>query len=194
MIKDIMADCKKATFWQHTHSFGDTQLVFRDLGDHCRISLGGTNTPQELIRRGFSLKTSKTEDGNVYSGWYNECQKIFPKVFELTKENKKIVFAGYSFGGAVANLLARRFAKNGYNVELYTFGCPNIGDEEWAKARTFVHYRFVHDKDFLTCVPWWMQNDANPIKIKGGNPFLGHLSYLWYDFREKINVYTYGKN
>ena len=45
-----------------------------------------------------------------------------------------IIVAGHSLGGAMANLLALDLLTAGYNVELMTFGAPQVGDESFADA------------------------------------------------------------
>lgn len=69
----------------------------------------------------------------------------------------KITVAGHSLGGAVATLLGMRLRDVGYEVDIYTYGAPRVGNE--ALARYITHqkggqdYRVTHAADLVARLP-----------------------------------------
>lgn len=68
----------------------------------------------------------------------------------------KITLAGHSLGGAVATLLGMHLRDVGYEVDIYTYGSPRVGNE--ALARYITHqkgqdYRVTHAADLVARLP-----------------------------------------
>lgn len=92
---------------------------------------------------------------------------------------KKVQTTGHSMGGALANLAALDLAVAGYNVEMYTFGQPRVGNPAYAKyhkSKVPNQFRVVHYRDPVPQVPdrymgWnWYDHSAQEIwEDKNGN-------------------------
>lgn len=94
--------------------------------------------------------------GNVHSGFKGELDKIYPEIVGWLKQfdHKKLVVTGHSLGAAMATLFAARQSKLDYDVCLYTFGSPRVGNDEWAEQFANIEaYRFVNNNDIVCTVP-----------------------------------------
>jgi pimeloyl-ACP methyl ester carboxylesterase len=69
----------------------------------------------------------------------------------------KIIFTGHSMGGAVATYAVADFRKNlGYDIDLYTFASPRVGNQEFVEYvsnQPGTHYRVTHLDDIVPRVP-----------------------------------------
>ncbi|KAH7231464.1 Alpha/Beta hydrolase protein [Fusarium solani] len=68
----------------------------------------------------------------------------------------RIAITGHSLGGAIASLAAAELRNNGYNVDLYTFGAPRVGDDALSTYITNQaggNYRVTHYNDPVPRVP-----------------------------------------
>lgn len=138
---------------------------------------------------------SKSEtSGEVHSGFKKELDKLYPEVWQwvrgksVHKERTTVYVTGHSLGAAMATLCAARLKEAGYNVILYTYGSPRIGNKIWASNfENIEHYRFVHNNDIVTTVP----------PEVGGYTHVGKLCYIsysgeieestkWARFRDKL--------
>ena len=101
---------------------------------------------------------------SVHSGFYKAEQQVIGDVFEqvekLVNENSgaTIMVTGHSLGAALATLTAidlqDKFQSSA--VELYTYGCPRIFNQDganFASAAIGTHYRRTHYKDMVVHVP-----------------------------------------
>lgn len=84
-------------------------------------------------------------------------QKIRDKIGD---RETAVWFTGHSMGGALANLAV---ADLGDFQGLYTYGCPRVGDEDFAEDVQDRHYRFVHHDDLIARVP-------PPLELPGPEP------------------------
>ena len=123
-----------------------TMIVFR-----------GTQ-PNELSDIIADIKAWPSESdtvGNVHSGFKGELDKIYPDISNwLKNKNKNLVITGHSLGAAMATLFASRQETKDYDVKLYTFGSPRVGNDEWAEQFANIEaYRFVNNNDIVCTVP-----------------------------------------
>ena len=71
---------------------------------------------------------------SVHSGWYSAEKKVIGNVIKEVKrlsilyETVKVYATGHSLGASLANLSAVDLAVNGYDVRLYNFGQPRVGN------------------------------------------------------------------
>ena len=74
--------------------------------------------------------------GGVHAGFYKLASNVKIDSFVKMLDYKKLVFCGYSLGGAVAQLVAIRVMKErsqlSNKVRVYTFGSPLVGDSVFA--------------------------------------------------------------
>ena len=64
--------------------------------------------------------------------------------------HRSVWFTGHSLGGALATLAAGRYERA---PEVYTFGSPRVGDEEYVKGLDTPVYRFVNGRDVVPKLP-----------------------------------------
>lgn len=90
--------------------------------------------------------------GKAHEGFLNALNSVWEKLSELLGEDdSSIFFTGHSLGGALATLAAAMYEKR---CQLYTFGSPLVGDEEFSAAlRNAASYRIVNNRDIVTTVP-----------------------------------------
>jgi pimeloyl-ACP methyl ester carboxylesterase len=99
-----------------------------------------------VVHRGFSLTQ-------------RSVREEIGKYFAQSGRNVSIVHVvGHSLGGAVATITAEQLALSGLGVKLYTFGCPRVGDADYAKFITKLLgaeniHRVYHEADPVSMVP-----------------------------------------
>ncbi|KAH8824756.1 alpha/beta-hydrolase [Flagelloscypha sp. PMI_526] len=84
------------------------------------------------------------EEAKVHGGFQDafkaSSDTIFPAIQKLIDEKgtKDIIVTGHSLGGALAQLAAMHMALTipDANIELFTLGCPRVGNIEWATSVT----------------------------------------------------------
>lgn len=94
--------------------------------------------------------------GFVHSGFRGEARKLWNSIHTFAKkhQDKLIVVCGHSLGAAMATYIAQELEWHGiHNVELYTFGSPRLGSDNFVDAMTVPHWRFVNNNDGVTHVP-----------------------------------------
>ena len=129
--------------------------------------------------------------GKVHNGFYDAYQalKEFIQVYlDRFHVGQKIIISGHSLGGAIALLLAealRNSTDNDYNILLYTYGSPRVGDATFvAAAKPLKHHRMVNNNDMIPGVPAPWMNARRSIWIPGlvglfvTNPVLGLLIFV----------------
>lgn len=108
------------------------------------------------VHKGFQdavklfLRTVKKNDFKLDDQWYRLEEKIFADL----NANTKIILTGHSLGGAIATLAACYFYDKGVaaeNLEVYTFGAPPIGTEDFVTHydQKFPFYRLVNEFDII---------------------------------------------
>ncbi|OJJ44000.1 hypothetical protein ASPZODRAFT_18775 [Penicilliopsis zonata CBS 506.65] len=97
----------------------------------------------------------------VHSGFWGSWQTVASDVTAQVESavarypGFSVVFTGHSFGAAVATLGAAVLRHSGHKIELYTYGCPRVGNKALA---TFItaqspNYRVTHTNDVVPKVP-----------------------------------------
>ncbi|MEE8587795.1 MAG: hypothetical protein V3S80_00460, partial [Sulfurimonadaceae bacterium] len=86
----------------------------------------------------------------VHNGYYSEALSARHFLTPYLNKDKKIIITGHSLGGAVAHLLASVLYKEGYQVNLYTFGAPPVGNELFVESIAGLsHERYTHLFDLI---------------------------------------------
>lgn len=78
----------------------------------------------------------------------SSATKLFP--------NYKITLTGHSLGAGVGTLLAMRLRDLGYDMDLYTYGSPRVGNEElvaYISHQKGHDYRITHLADLVARLP-----------------------------------------
>ncbi|KAE9973372.1 hypothetical protein EG328_004434 [Venturia inaequalis] len=105
---------------------------------------------------------SWTESRDPIIAALNAAQKSFPR--------NRVVVTGHSLGGAVATLAAGALRKNGFKVDLYTYGSPRVANEDLAVQLTLQapsmgsNYRVTHLNDAVPQLPpqWFGYKHISP--------------------------------
>lgn len=69
---------------------------------------------------------------------------------------RKVKTTGHSLGAAIAQLLAMDFVSAGYDVSMYNFGQPRVGNKAYATYSNQLmpdQFRHTHFKDLVPRVP-----------------------------------------
>jgi triacylglycerol lipase len=99
--------------------------------------------------------------GKVHSGFNREVDDLWPLLEEILRGcTQPVWFCGHSLGGAMATICAYRCLTSAVvkdPQELHTFGSPRVGCKKYVRHAQVLHYRWVHNNDFVTRVPpVWM--------------------------------------
>lgn len=128
--------------------------------------------------------------GKVHHGFYDAYKALksfIQRYLVRFHVDQKIIISGHSLGGAIALLLAEALRSDEtmkYNVLLYTYGSPRVGDATFvAAAKPLAHHRMVNNNDMIPGVPAPWMNARRSIWIPGlaalfiTNPVLGILIF-----------------
>lgn len=86
----------------------------------------------------------------VHAGYYKEALEALEVIRPYLHQNMHITVTGHSLGGAVAHLLSALLYKEGYDVTVYTFGAPPVGNAAFVKSiRGLKHERYTHIFDII---------------------------------------------
>jgi predicted lipase len=90
----------------------------------------------------------------VHKGLHQEYLKYKDALFQyLPTPNDKVIITGHSSGAALSMFMAYDIYKS-YDVSVYTFGKPRIGNDAFVKsAKPIQHYRVTHHNDIVPHVP-----------------------------------------
>ena len=130
----------------------------------------------------FKISMSLEKNGTlVHSGF----QSVLDEIWEgegmlhkyLLKQKKekpllKIYFAGHSLGGALSLISASRFP---FADCVYTFGCPRVGNKEFANSVKTTVFRIVHNNDIVTELP---PEKLMILKTKDEYSHVGELKFI----------------
>jgi hypothetical protein len=101
-------------------------------------------------------------DCNVHTGFYNSVLQIVNKTRFTIRMLKarypfySIIATGHSYGAATSALLALEIQKDKFQVDVYNYGQPRIGDAAFAQytnSQIKNYWRMVHDKDVVPHLP-----------------------------------------
>ena len=100
------------------------------------------------------LASNANGEGAVHAGFQRALDRVWSDLCEALADGggmpKRIWFTGHSLGGALAVLAADRLAPV---ASAYSYGCPRVGDRDFAQAYRARHYRIVNRSDMVPMVP-----------------------------------------
>lgn len=116
----------------------------------------------------------------VHKGLHQEYLKYKDTLFRylpVPTPGAKVVITGHSSGAALSMFMAYDIYKS-YDVSVYTFGKPRIGNDAFVEsAKPIQHYRITHNNDIVPHVPEevfgyrhtdteiWYDNDGDEYRI-----------------------------
>ncbi len=124
------------------------------------VATRGTKTIADWITDA-KIGSSLSSCGHiVHAGFNDTFQSFKSNVVEYIDSRRPtcVHCIGHSLGGALATLAASLLSKKGYNVKLYTFGCPRVGFLDFSMGLTKRVgseniYRVYHTSDPVSMIP-----------------------------------------
>ncbi len=118
-----------------------TLLVFRGTVSEQNVKTDLSYLPTKFMNE---------KNTSVHSGFYDVAQKSLQTYKNFLKKDKPIFIIGHSLGGGVALLSGALLYKKGYDVTVYTFGSPAVGNKTFVQTiKGLRHYRYLHEKDLV---------------------------------------------
>lgn len=134
-----------------------SMFVFKSVG---YIVFRGTEPTdwRDLVADIRAWPTESDTTGNVHRGFKRALDFVYPNIINWLSNNigtsNKIVITGHSLGAAMASICTARINKKGYNVSLYTYGSPRVGNKVWTKQFENIDAnRIVNNNDIITKIP-----------------------------------------
>jgi hypothetical protein len=128
-------------------------------GKYAVLAFKGTvPSESQTVKTDLDFKFVKTNYGKFHEGFLTTFEEMQPQIEkDLAQLKMPIFITGHSLGGALA-LVATIFLKDQeYLSAAYTYGCPKIGNEQFANCLLKVPvYRIVHRADMVPSVPLWI--------------------------------------
>lgn len=137
----------------------DTEVLITQKEDYQIICFRGTNSLTDVvIDLWFTKNIAFGGKGKVHAGFQNALNEVWPTLEKNLDKNRKVIIAGHSLGGALAQLLAYRLALKNYKVSgVYTYGSPRVGNSDFKEAynsrlanKTFLH---INNEDAVPTIP-----------------------------------------
>ncbi|PYI07819.1 lipase [Aspergillus sclerotiicarbonarius CBS 121057] len=151
-----------------SNDYGDTAGFFAvdTTNERLVVSFRGSSTLENWIANiDFILEEEESLCSGCYvhSGWWKAWEQVAD---DLTSEIESamstysgysLFFTGHSLGGALATIGATVLRNAGYTIQLYTYGCPRVGNYELAEYITSqgsgANYRVTHTNDIVPRLP-----------------------------------------
>ncbi|KAL1984371.1 hypothetical protein VTN96DRAFT_9232 [Rasamsonia emersonii] len=112
----------------------------------------------DLVDASAICSGCEAHDGFL-SSWNSVASTLTSKISSAVNEHPsyKLVFTGHSLGAALATLGAVSLRESGYNIDLYNYGCPRVGNTALADFITTqsggTNYRVTHSDDPVPKLP-----------------------------------------
>ncbi len=161
---------KDAQFIENKKTDAQAFVAYDPKKNTVLVSFRGTESVKDAVVDAKFLKTdgAKYGGGKVHTGFAGQLDSILKDVDKSVKRfatdpnnPPKIMVAGHSLGGALANLYTSHANKNGMPVSsLVTIGQPKVGDKAYTKkldqslkANGTSYVRYVNNNDIVPHVP-----------------------------------------
>lgn len=114
----------------------------------------------------YPYSRGKKSGSLMHSGFTNAYFSVRAQVHEYIRDNNisNVTVTGHSLGGGLATLcvvdIQYNFADQLSSLELYTFGAPRVGNEQFRLSynqRVTNSYQFVYGMDIIPALPRWWQ-------------------------------------
>ncbi|KAL1850239.1 hypothetical protein Plec18167_007344 [Paecilomyces lecythidis] len=160
------ADTETLDEFQDTSGYGDTTgfLAVDKTNELIVLSFRGSSSFDNWIANIDFVKTDVDLcDGcEAHSGFWEAWGSVADSVTSQidsalsTYSGYKLVFTGHSLGAALSTLGGTVLRNSGHTLDLYTFGCPRVGNEALAQyitSQSDANYRLTHTDDPVPKLP-----------------------------------------
>ena len=129
---------KKSTETKAMEKVGNKLIYYKDLATDAEMTFNedanififkGTNSIQDW-KENLSFFPVDLLGIKIHRGFVEQFKALLPVILKHVDISKTVVFTGHSLGGALAQIAAFYFHKNGYSVKMCTFGAPRSGTGE----------------------------------------------------------------
>ncbi|GAE25616.1 lipase [Halalkalibacter wakoensis JCM 9140] len=110
----------------------------------------------EVAQMSFPYTKDENEVHEGFCSIYESCREEILDTVDQIPLKKTIYVTGHSLGAALATLCAYDISKHGFNVSLYNYASPRVGDAKFAKdVHQSLHecFRFVNVYDIVPLLP-----------------------------------------
>ncbi|KAF6834025.1 lipase [Colletotrichum plurivorum] len=111
----------------------------------------------------FSLDDCDFTDGcKIHSGFANAWDEVKETIIAAVQSAKSanpdytVITTGHSLGGAIATIAGAELRREGYAVDIYTYGSPRVGNDDFTNFVTVqpgAEYRITHVDDPVPRLP-----------------------------------------
>jgi triacylglycerol lipase len=150
----------------HYFDRGDTEAFLVGNAERLVLIFRGTEPlhVQDWITNAQVAKVQAC-GGRVHSGFWRGCQDVWSEIETEVQRMRRtyatpppLFLTGHSLGGSLAILVAAQLQLCGHQVDgIYTYGCPRIGDRQFAmqyNRRLYnCTFRLVNHRDIVSQVP-----------------------------------------
>ena len=160
-----MYDDKKILFGVLFTNDGIAYIAFRGTNWYDNKScINNLSFLQKSLNNTNKNKQTKiySNSNNIHAGIHSGFLKVY-NIFrdelldKIEKINpKQIIIAGHSLGGAIATICGLELKISGYNVVVYNFACPCVGDDVFCELVTqsdLPLYRIINTCDIAQSFP-----------------------------------------
>ncbi|GLR71925.1 lipase family protein [Agaribacter marinus] len=149
---------------KQTSGFGFFALGEGNRRNEAIVSTRGTATMSDVLTDLWTIPKVSPLGTKCHSGFIDTFESYFDDLKAFSNDIKNtgintVHCVGHSLGGALASLNAEYFARQGYAVNLYTFGSPRVGYgsdfKQALESRRVKAFRVYNDGDPVPMVPCW---------------------------------------
>ena len=136
-----------------------TQAILISTHKSIVLAFRGTETTSvKDIKADLKATTTKCDSGgNIHCGFKEAFEAVELDIQKTLNQeahaNKPLFITGHSLGGALATIAAKKLKHSGGIAACYTYGSPQVGDEEWISNIKTPLYRIVNAADCVTMMP-----------------------------------------
>src|SRR6266404_9736562 len=123
------------------------------------LAFRGTTSDFRTILTDIKIRFYRDKSGARTSTGFSEAYKLvqqgIAEAVAAREPSLPLYITGHSLGGALAAIASARLRPSDRIAACYTFGCPRVGDTEFAEQLWRVPvYRLVHASDIVPRVPF----------------------------------------
>lgn len=131
-VKNIMSS--RVVTYVSSNPLIPNMVIARDKAG-VQIAIAGTSNVQQWLSylTEFGVTNTVGMAGKIFTVFEQWSDVLLEQILAVTTSRDYVFLCGHSLGGAMAALLASKLRLRGYReyVNVYTVGCPRIGDSDY---------------------------------------------------------------